>query len=1351
MPRRKFIRDDSSSSSSTSSSSSDSSSDESAQETRHAKRVRKAPPPSHSEDCHIQENPSHPQVGEAVAVPAALTSLIRQTLGEETVLEEDDGGSGPSIPAGPTNPPLAGMGLEGGEQFWAQIVAALKGAKESKRRKKLKPTFRTCKRMLKRLRKGTSNKRLKELNKMYSMDVEDDIDFRAPSLDFEMLLKCQAKLGPSIGKGVNEVEKVLYKVHQSMLPVFPVLAFLESLELKGEAGKAVKHAFELAGRAFYDVSDFRRKNILSIVGENCMQLIENRDVFNVLEHKNLFGASIIDKLLKSGRLLEALVSLDVGTKRKSGESGKDPRLRPYHATHLHQHQQQPRDGTQGSGYQGRFYSENFGGGGGTSRFGNGAGPPHQQTNVGAGPSHRQFDGGAGWINANHGFVIDCIYDLSLKPLAVSEECIGGRIKHFLKAWKLVSADPWILNVVRNGLELDFEAPPVMVKFPCNARMDFDQLSIGNKEVGALLQKGAAVKACKIGFVSSMFIIKKASGGFRPIINLKNLNCFLVYRHFKMEGLPTLKHLIKERDWMVKIDLRDAYLTVPVNENFHEFLQFLWAGEIFQFTSLCFGLASAPWAFTKLLKPVVTLLRTLGFRVVIYLDDLIVLNQCELGILEQYSFIGILLRVLGFVINEEKSVGTPSQVMEFLGLIVNTVTLSFRLPSKKVDSMVERCSRILSKRNVPLRVLASLLGDFTWASSAVPFARSHYREVQSLYINNSKFYKGELDTKVDLTDPVKSDLLWWISNLASCQGRPMFEAEPTLSICSDASLSGWGAVCEGVTTGMSWSDEEKNRHINELEMLGAFNALRAFAGSRRNCTIELRVDNTTAVAYVNKEGGTRSASLNNLALNVARWCEVRNIVLKAEHLPGVLNSVADRESRRGVDWSDWRLRPEVFQALSRVWRTSVDLFANPWNSQLAKFVSWKPQPQAWAVNAFTLSWTELEAYAFPPFSLIQECLTKIQRDRAIVVLICPLWPSQPWFASLLSLACDVPRILAPHPSLLRSVKGENHPLCSVPSFRLVAWKLSGIDTLNRGFRRRDNTNSAYDSSWRIWSDWCLGRSYDPLCSAIPVVASFLAEQSKSKAYSTVNIYRSALSSVLERVDGHPVGQHPKIVLLMKGIFNRRPPLAKYNSTWDVDVVLSYLRTQKNTSLSLGALAAKLATLLALATLFRASDLAAIGKKSIKFSTNRVSFSLTRPRKAQKSGALQSFSLERLSDEPLDPVECLKCYISKTEGFRKDSNSELLFISSVGQHNPVKSQTISNWIKSVLKVSGIDVGVFSSHSTRGAAASKAVAVGASLDSVLSAGHWASSSTFKKFYHREKEPEPSVAASVLIPDGD
>jgi hypothetical protein len=140
-----------------------------------------------------------------------------------------------------------------------------------------------------------------------------------------------------------------------------------------------------------------------------------------------------------------------------------------------------------------------------------------------------------------------------------------------------------------------------------------------------------------------------------------------------------------------------------------------------------------------------------------------------------------------------------------------------------------------------------------------------------------------------------------------------------------------------------------------------------------------------------------------------------------------------------------------------------------------------------------------------------------------------------------------------------------------------------------------------------------------------------------------VYRSALSATLEKVEGFPVGQHPKMLLLMRGIYNKKPPAAKYDSVWDVDTVLSHLKNKENASLSLCALASKLATLLALATLFRASDLASVNFKSIAFTGNRVSFALNKLRKAQKSGSLQSFSLEKLDDELLDPVACLRAYI------------------------------------------------------------------------------------------------------------
>lgn len=106
--------------------------------------------------------------------------------------------------------------------------------------------------------------------------------------------------------------------------------------------------------------------------------------------------------------------------------------------------------------------------------------------------------------------------------------------------------------------------------------------------------------------------------------------------------------------------------------------------------------------------------------------------------------------------------------------------------------------------------------------------------------------------------------------------------------------------------MTWSQEKASHHINELELLGAFNALRSFTALEKNCTAELRLDNTTAVTYINKNGGTHSESLTRLAIQVTCWCEERNVKLRVQYLPCILSVIADRESRRRIDWSNWQL-------------------------------------------------------------------------------------------------------------------------------------------------------------------------------------------------------------------------------------------------------------------------------------------------------------------------------------------------------------------------------------------------------------------------------------------------------------
>lgn len=116
-------------------------------------------------------------------------------------------------------------------------------------------------------------------------------------------------------------------------------------------------------------------------------------------------------------------------------------------------------------------------------------------------------------------------------------------------------------------------------------------------------------------------------------------------------------------------------------------------------------------------------------------------------------------------------------------------------------------------------------------------------------------------------------------------------------------------------------------------------------------------------------------------------------MQAEHLPGELNVIADRESRRRSDWSDWRLHPKAFRALMEIWPMNVDLFSNPWNVQLKTFVSWNVQPEAWATNAFSSNWRSMMGNVPPPpFSVIRDCLSKIRREKVSTVVVTPLWQS-----------------------------------------------------------------------------------------------------------------------------------------------------------------------------------------------------------------------------------------------------------------------------------------------------------------------------------------------------------------------
>ena len=478
------------------------------------------------------------------------------------------------------------------------------------------------------------------------------------------------------------------------------------------------------------------------------------------------------------------------------------------------------------------------------------------------------------------------------------------------------------------------------------------------------------------FLSHIFTVPKKDGSQRLVVNLRPLNRFIMKCHFKMEGAGMLRDLLQRNDWLVSIDLKDAYLSILIAERDRKFLRFLWEEQIYEFRCLPFGLSSAPRVFTKLLKPVMALLRRQGIRTIIFLDDMLIMGQSKEELVDQVGEILQFLQLLGFVINQEKSVLSPSHTIQFLGFMVDSALMMISLPQKKVEDIAKACQAALLQGTLSVRDLSRLIGQMSATMRAVLPAPLCYRNLQRIK-NQSLSRSHSFEAIVTLDDSAKEELLWWVHQLATWNGRTILSETPDLVVESDASLLGWGAVSGGVCTGGLWSEKERTQHINYLELMAGALAVRTFAKHKRNIHVRLRMDNQTAIFYVNRMGGTRAQSLVQPACQLWQWCLQRGITLSAEYLPGANNGIADKESRTMQSSAEWMLNAQVFKYIMHVMGPcQIDLFATRLNHQLDHYVSWRPDPFATATDAFQITWRDYQGYAFPPFGLVGKCLQKI---------------------------------------------------------------------------------------------------------------------------------------------------------------------------------------------------------------------------------------------------------------------------------------------------------------------------------------------------------------------------------------
>ena len=200
-------------------------------------------------------------------------------------------------------------------------------------------------------------------------------------------------------------------------------------------------------------------------------------------------------------------------------------------------------------------------------------------------------------------------------------------------------------------------------------------------------------------------------------------------------------------------------------------------------------------------------------------------------------------------------------------------------------------------------LAAMIGRMNqMARVGIHQALLHYRALQKAYIaclHKRGHHTKSQQVQVSLNSQAMEELQWWTSPLIlEHNGTSLHPSPIDMTITTDASTKGWGAVCKGRKTGGRWSSSEANQHINYLELKAAYLAIQALVKEETETPRHLRllIDNTTAVAYINKKGGTRSAQLASLAMEIWAYCLSRQIWLAAKHLPGLMNSEADYASR-----------------------------------------------------------------------------------------------------------------------------------------------------------------------------------------------------------------------------------------------------------------------------------------------------------------------------------------------------------------------------------------------------------------------------------------------------------------------
>ena len=626
-----------------------------------------------------------------------------------------------------------------------------------------------------------------------------------------------------------------------------------------------------------------------------------------------------------------------------------------------------------------------------------------------------------------GFVISSIPLLNKLPL-------GGRLRLCIQNWKKICSNNWVLDVVSSGYKIPFKYVPVQHFLPRNPEVSGPAHDILVQEAADLLLKEAIAPVNPIAgqFVSSYFAVPKprSPGKFRPILNLKKFNKSIKKYKFRMEGLRQVRDWIQKDAWFCNMDLKDAFLHIPISGSFWKFLRFQWLGSLLEWRVLPFGLKCSPRVITKVIKPVLAFLRTTwGILISIYIDDILLQGSSPTQVYFHAQVTALLLMVLGWSLNWKKSDFIPKQQTIHLGFVLDSVSMTVSCPPDKIVRLQSMCKTVMRTGIVTVHDAERILGTMESVRPVTPLCALHYRTFQKQLLRAKTFVRRPKQI-IYLSSKSISSFAWWVSpaGFAANASAPIRELEPTVEIWTDANLKrGGGHNSRGDFVQRHWTnvDLANDASINLLETRAARESVIALTepGDR----VRLHIDNRTAAAYIRCQGGTRSNVLSQEARLLWEQAVSKNVTLLLPHwIPTEENTAADFLSRNDITQWMFMLDRTVFRSVLDYFnlQPTLDAFACRYSAQLPRYMSWHRDQQAVAQDALLSPWDPV-TYLFPPVPLLPKVIRRIKDQKVRAILICPQWPTALWWGLLLDMMVEPPMVLPHYRTILQNL--DNTPV------------------------------------------------------------------------------------------------------------------------------------------------------------------------------------------------------------------------------------------------------------------------------------------------------------------------------------